>query len=307
MFPNERGAVPGCVFNETPEDASKILNENQDSPNFNTPIGTVSEMLSDFANFAAFMRLSAPPAPGPSTQSTQNGANLSAASAALCATPPRSTTADSSFTGMGGVTYKPYSDFALHHMGRGLADGINQGRPGRISSARLRYGASASVCSFFTTDVPPTCCKRSRITVLPTIAGTATSSTVVVRKRRGAPQFQDTQPNAGSGSAEFSAVAVETASGFGLRAASEHRSTARGPVSRHRSLIARLHARCAQFRGCQGTANSGRWLTLRARCRAGARGSRTPPRNWAWFPGMSDEEQLGPEGLREPRIFALIV
>ena len=31
---------------------------------------------------------------------------------------------------MGGVTYQPYSDFALHHMGSGLADGINQGAAG---------------------------------------------------------------------------------------------------------------------------------------------------------------------------------
>jgi hypothetical protein len=31
---------------------------------------------------------------------------------------------------MGGVTYQPFSDFALHHMGSGLADGINQGAAG---------------------------------------------------------------------------------------------------------------------------------------------------------------------------------
>ncbi len=130
LFPNERGAVPGCVFNETPEDGSKILNENPDSPNFNTPIGTVSEMLSDFANFAAFMRLSAPATLAASTPSAQNGANLfNRVGCALCHSPSL-TTADSSFTGMGGVTYNAYSDFALHHMGRGLADGINQGAAG---------------------------------------------------------------------------------------------------------------------------------------------------------------------------------
>ena len=31
---------------------------------------------------------------------------------------------------MSGVTYHPYSDFALHHMGPGLADGISQGAAG---------------------------------------------------------------------------------------------------------------------------------------------------------------------------------
>jgi CxxC motif-containing protein (DUF1111 family) len=31
---------------------------------------------------------------------------------------------------MGNVTYHPFSDYALHHMGPGLADGINQGAAG---------------------------------------------------------------------------------------------------------------------------------------------------------------------------------
>jgi len=31
---------------------------------------------------------------------------------------------------MSNVTYHPYSDFALHHMGSNLADGINQGAAG---------------------------------------------------------------------------------------------------------------------------------------------------------------------------------
>lgn len=31
---------------------------------------------------------------------------------------------------MSAVTYHPYSDFALHHMGSGLADGISQGGAG---------------------------------------------------------------------------------------------------------------------------------------------------------------------------------
>jgi hypothetical protein len=31
---------------------------------------------------------------------------------------------------MSNVTYHPYSDFAVHHMGSGLADGVNQGTAG---------------------------------------------------------------------------------------------------------------------------------------------------------------------------------
>jgi CxxC motif-containing protein (DUF1111 family) len=130
LFPNERNAVPGCVFNATPEDYSLMLNGNPDSPNYNTTVGTVSEMSSDIVNFAAFMRLSAPPAPAPPTSSAQNGANLfSGIGCALCHSPSL-TSGASPYTGMGGVTYHPYSDFALHHMGAGLADGINQGAAG---------------------------------------------------------------------------------------------------------------------------------------------------------------------------------
>jgi CxxC motif-containing protein (DUF1111 family) len=130
LFPNERSAVPGCVFNGTPEDSSNMLNGNSQSQNYNTPLGTVSEMSSDIVNFAAFMRLSAPAAPAPPTQSTLNGSSLFASvGCALCHSPSL-TTAASPYTGMGGVTYQPYSDFALHHMGSGLSDGINQGAAG---------------------------------------------------------------------------------------------------------------------------------------------------------------------------------
>jgi len=130
LFPNERSAVPGCVFNSTPEDSSNMLNGNSDSPNSNSSLGTVSEMSSDIVNFAVFMRLSAPPTPAPPTSSTESGSNLfNKIGCALCHSPSL-TTGASIFTGMGGVTYQPYSDFALHHMGAGLADGISQGGAG---------------------------------------------------------------------------------------------------------------------------------------------------------------------------------
>jgi CxxC motif-containing protein (DUF1111 family) len=129
-FPNERSAVAGCVFNGSPEDATNLLNPNVNSSNFGTPIGTASEMSSDVVNFAAFSRLSAPPTPGPSTQSTQNGAlQFNTIGCNLCHSPTL-TTGPSVYTGMSNVTYSPYSDFALHFMGTGLADGIHQGAAG---------------------------------------------------------------------------------------------------------------------------------------------------------------------------------
>jgi cytochrome c5 len=106
VFPNERSAVTGCVFNPTPEDTT------------------------DVNNFAMFMRLSAPAVPTTSTASQTNGQTLFGnIGCALCHSPTL-TTAASIFTGMGNVAYHPYSDFALHHMGSNLADGILQGGAG---------------------------------------------------------------------------------------------------------------------------------------------------------------------------------
>jgi CxxC motif-containing protein (DUF1111 family) len=127
LFPNERSAVPGCIFNATPEDSSNISNPFSSNQ---SPLGTVSEMSSDIVNFAAFSRLSSPPVPASPTASTQRGVNLFIdAGCALCHSPSL-TTAASPFAGMGGVTFHPFSDFALHHMGSSLADGINQGLAG---------------------------------------------------------------------------------------------------------------------------------------------------------------------------------
>ncbi|HKR85112.1 MAG TPA: di-heme oxidoredictase family protein [Terriglobales bacterium] len=123
-FPNERSAVSGCAFNGSPEDATNMLNS------VGSSTGTAVEMSSDVVNFALFMRLSAPPAPAPLTTSAQNGATLfNAIGCALCHTATL-TTGPSRFTGMSNVSYHPYSDFALHHMGSGLADGIVQGAAG---------------------------------------------------------------------------------------------------------------------------------------------------------------------------------
>jgi len=123
-FANERTAVAGCVYNGSPEDATKMLNQNGSST------GTEAEMSSDLVNFAAFMRLSGPPTPAPMSASALNGAALfNSVGCALCHTPSL-TSGSSKFTGMSNTVYHPFSDFALHHMGSRLADGINQGAAG---------------------------------------------------------------------------------------------------------------------------------------------------------------------------------
>jgi CxxC motif-containing protein (DUF1111 family) len=119
VFPNERSAVQGCVFNTTPEDTTNI------SVN-----GNASATGSDVINFALFARLTAPPAPTTASTSEKNGQSLfSSVGCVLCHTSSL-TSGASPYTGMGGVTYHPYSDFAVHHMGSNLADGITQGAAG---------------------------------------------------------------------------------------------------------------------------------------------------------------------------------
>jgi CxxC motif-containing protein (DUF1111 family) len=119
-FPNERSAVPGCVFNPAPEDYTDMTGLT----------GTASDTSSDLTAFANFMMLSAPPTPALATPSTQNGASLfTFVGCALCHTPSL-TTGPSRFTGMSNVVYHSYSDWAVHHMGAGLADGVTQGAAG---------------------------------------------------------------------------------------------------------------------------------------------------------------------------------
>jgi CxxC motif-containing protein (DUF1111 family) len=82
-------------------------------------------------NFAAFMRLTAPPTPAASTAATNNGHNLFIAiGCALCHVESHTTVAKANFTGQSNVTYRPFSDFATHRMGDGLFDGVTQGNAG---------------------------------------------------------------------------------------------------------------------------------------------------------------------------------
>ncbi len=115
VFPSERSVEEGCAFNPSPEDFAG---------------GDAGEATADVAAFAMFARLSAAPTPADPTPSTQNGAALfDKVGCSLCHTASL-TTGPSRYTGMSGVTYHPYSDFALHHMGWGLADRITQGAAG---------------------------------------------------------------------------------------------------------------------------------------------------------------------------------
>jgi CxxC motif-containing protein (DUF1111 family) len=109
VMPNERNAVQGCVFNATPEDSHA------------QPGG------SDLPAFVDAIRLSAPAAPAPSNSDIAAGLQaFQQVGCGLCHSQTL-TSAESFNTGMSNVQYHPFSDFALHHMGNNLADGINQG------------------------------------------------------------------------------------------------------------------------------------------------------------------------------------
>jgi CxxC motif-containing protein (DUF1111 family) len=139
LFPNERETDPNCQFSEHPEDQTPL--EPAD-PSTGSPSADVS---STTTLFAAFSRLLAPPTPASTTAvvaSTSRTAGYDAISSASSVTRGRQvfsdigceachirslTTGHSSIAALNNVTFEPLSDFALHDMGWGLADGISQG------------------------------------------------------------------------------------------------------------------------------------------------------------------------------------
>jgi mono/diheme cytochrome c family protein len=169
-FPNKRFTPPtNCLFNPLPEDTTNLTdNTNSGSP--------AADFSSDVVDFAAFMRMTAPPTPAVSgtTSTSSTSTSLTATtqlvsadpssvlSAAAGTTSSTSTTSASStsisstafqqgeqiFQNVGcnachiinqttgnselgtpatNVTFQPFSDFAVHDMGTGLADGVSQG------------------------------------------------------------------------------------------------------------------------------------------------------------------------------------
>ena len=95
-------------------------------------------VISDIEAFANFMRMLAPPTPAPDTPSTVNGrAAFIKVGCAHCHTPSFTTgkmIASGSSTvpsaALSNQTVNLWSDLLVHHMGKGLADGITQGSAG---------------------------------------------------------------------------------------------------------------------------------------------------------------------------------
>jgi CxxC motif-containing protein (DUF1111 family) len=132
LFPQERDETQGCLFNATPEDTLNFTPTPATSGNSNTAV------ISDIEAFADFMRMLAPPAPAPATPSSEKGRGTFARIGCVhCHTPSFTTGAmiasgssTSPSAALSNQTANLYSDLLVHHMGRGLADGITQGGAG---------------------------------------------------------------------------------------------------------------------------------------------------------------------------------
>jgi CxxC motif-containing protein (DUF1111 family) len=132
MFPQERDETPACLFTATPNDTL----------NFTTapPVAATSNpaVISDIEAFANFMRMLAPPTPAPDTPTTVNGrATFTKVGCAHCHTPSFTTgkmiasgSSTSPSAALSNQTVNLFSDLLVHHMCRGLADGITQGGAG---------------------------------------------------------------------------------------------------------------------------------------------------------------------------------
>jgi CxxC motif-containing protein (DUF1111 family) len=131
LFPQERDETLTCLFFPSPNDAL----------NFTTPATTATSnpaVISDIEAFANFMRMLAPPTPAPSTPFSEKGrATFASIGCVHCHTPTLTTGAKiasgSSTSPSAALSNKAvnlFSDLIVHHMGKGLADGITQGGAG---------------------------------------------------------------------------------------------------------------------------------------------------------------------------------
>ena len=128
LFPNERGYPPhptpaGCLINPTPED--RTIFDSTD------PAATPSD-VNAFANFMRFLDQPIPACTGTgcSPQIQAGNATFTAIGCASCHTPSLTTGKSEMATGLSQVKANLFSDLALHHMGKKLADGISQGNAG---------------------------------------------------------------------------------------------------------------------------------------------------------------------------------
>jgi len=161
LFPNERDTDPTCQLNPTPEDTTPLEAEATASPaaNFQNDIdlfaafmrlsappkpassGAAPVSQATAATVVASADSVLPAAAGTTAAGRPSGGSSGASSSATVtrgqqvfanvgcqACHTRSfVTEKSSIAALNKVTFEPFSDFAVHDMGQGLADGVSQG------------------------------------------------------------------------------------------------------------------------------------------------------------------------------------
>ena len=162
LFPNERESDPKCQFKFTPNDGTPMESEGTASPaaNYQSDIDLFAAFMRLSAPPVPASATGAPVAQQPGTATVASAAadvssvlpsaagatadKSAPASSSTAATTARGgqvfanigcqachtkslTTGQSRLTGQSNVAFQPFSDFALHDMGAGLADGVSQG------------------------------------------------------------------------------------------------------------------------------------------------------------------------------------
>jgi CxxC motif-containing protein (DUF1111 family) len=117
LYPNEREA--DCQYNALPEDSTTL-------DSLANVTSQASAHASDTLNITTLMKFMAPPTVVP-TAAAQRGEKVFSDLGCQTCHVAAQTTGRSKTAALSNVTYHPYSDFALHDMGRGLNDRITQG------------------------------------------------------------------------------------------------------------------------------------------------------------------------------------
>lgn len=140
LFPFERDSPENngtnCTNNATPEDfTTPTTNTTQQIPNV---VASDIEVLSFFmfgnttpaqCDFGSRLNGNQPVCNGLSTAAQDGSVQFNRAGCNLCHTPTL-LTGPSNFVDLNNAKFQPFSDFAIHHMGAQLADGVTQGVAG---------------------------------------------------------------------------------------------------------------------------------------------------------------------------------
>lgn len=139
LFTNEKVPGSGCATNNTPEDLTRIVSLTTLAGE--PTAGDADSVVSSLAvNFGEFMRLNGAAIQcnynqnngtcQPLDAHAQNGQDVfESIGCAVCHSPVL-VSGPSRFVDINNAPFAPFSDFALHHMGATLADGITQGQAG---------------------------------------------------------------------------------------------------------------------------------------------------------------------------------